>query len=378
MDFSLTDEQIAIRETFARFCDERIRPQAEAIDEAEVFPRELFEQVGQLGFFGMRYPEADGGAAAGVTAACLAVEELARGSLSLAAACTMQSLMGTYFVQRFGDADQRARLLGPALRGEKVGTICMTEPDAGSDLGGLRTRAEPAGDGWRLNGQKMWITSAPVADFFTVFARVSDEKKNNLGIFLVERETPGLTVGRSIRKMGVRASITSEVALEDCQVGPKAALGEPGQGMQYLREILDEIRIITGALALGCARAALGDSLEYARQRVQFGRPISKFQAIRFKFADMDTELEAARHLVYHAAWRSEQDLPRTREAAIAKYFASEAAARVCEQAARVMAAYGYAMEYPIQRYLRDIRFTLIGGGTSEMMKLIIARELGT
>jgi butyryl-CoA dehydrogenase len=378
MDFSLTDEQIAIRQTFARFCDERIRPQAEAIDEAEVFPRELFAQVGQLGFFGMRYPEADGGAAAGVTAACLAVEELARGSLSLAAACTMQSLMGTYFVQRFGDADQRARLLGPALRGEKVGTICMTEPGAGSDLGGLRTRAEPAGDGWRLNGQKMWITSAPVADFFTVFARVSDDEKNNLGIFLVERDNPGLTVGRSIRKMGVRASITSEVALEDCQVGAEAALGEPGQGMQYLREILDEIRIITGALALGCARAALGDSLEYARERVQFGRPISKFQAIRFKFADMDAELEAARHLVYHAAWRSEQDLPRTREAAIAKYFASEAAARVCEQAARVMAAYGYAMEYPIQRYLRDIRFTLIGGGTSEMMKLIIARELGT
>jgi butyryl-CoA dehydrogenase len=378
MDFSLSEEQIAIRDTFARFCDEQIRPQAEAVDEAEAFPRELFRKVGELGFFGMRYPEQDGGADAGVAACCLAVEELARGSLSLAAACTMQSLMGTYFVQRFGDADHRKRLLWPALRGEKVGTICMTEPDAGSDLGGLRTRAEPTGGGWRLNGQKMWITSAPVADFFTVFARVSDDERANLGIFLVERDNPGLMVGRSIRKLGVRASITSEVALEDCQVPAEAALGQPGQGMQYLREILDEIRIITGALALGCARAALQDSLEYARSRVQFGRPISKFQAIRFKFADMDTELEAARHLVYYAAWRSEQGLPRTREAAIAKYYASEAAARVCEQAARVMAAYGYAMEYPIQRYLRDIRFTLIGGGTSEMMKLIIARELGT
>jgi len=376
MDFSLTDEQIALVETFRRFTNTEVRPAAEAVDEAEVFPDALFRKVGKLGFFGMRYPEEDGGAGAGVMAACLAVEELARGSMSLAAACTMQSLMGTYFLWRFGGAEHKARLFRPALEGEKVGTICMTEPDAGSDLAGVKTRAEKTGDGYVISGQKMWITSAPVADFFTVLARTSSAEKDNLGFFLVERDTPGLVVGRSIRKMGVRASVTSEVALDQCLVPLEAALGEPGKGMTYLREILDEIRIITGAMALGGAQGALDDSLEYARQRVQFGRPIAKFQAIQIRLADMATDLAAARHMVRHAAWMSDQGIPRTREAAMAKYFASEAALRVCEHAARVMAAYGYAMEYPIQRHLRDIRFTLIGGGTSEMMQLTIAREL--
>ncbi|MFH2010198.1 MAG: acyl-CoA dehydrogenase family protein [bacterium] len=378
MDLSLTPEQEAIRDTFARFCNEQIKPQAEAIDEAEEFPRELFEGVGRLGFFGMRYPEEEGGTDAGILSCCLAIEELCRGSLSLGAACQMQGLMGTYFLQRFGSAELKERLLLPALDGEKVGTICMTEPGAGSDLFGMRSRAERVAGGWVLNGQKMWITSAPVADFFTVFAKVGDPEGKDMGIFLVERDNPGLQVGRSIRKMGVRASITSEVALDDCRVEDSHVLGEPGQALRNLRAILDEIRIVTAAMALGGARGALEESLAYAKERVQFGRPISKYQAIGFKFAEMATELEAARHMTYYAAYLSEADLPRTKEAAMAKMFASEAAFRVCDQAARIMAAYGYAMEYPIQRYLRDIRFTLIGGGTSEMMKMIIARELGT
>ena len=286
--------------------------------------------------------------------------------------------MGTYFLQRFGSPELKERLFGPALAGEKIGTICMTEPGAGSDLFGMRTRAEEKDGGWLLNGQKMWITSAPVADFFTVFAKVGDPEGKDIGAFLVEQENPGLVVGRSIRKMGVRASITSEVALDDCRVEASHVLGEPGKALGYLRAILDEIRIVTAAMAVGGARGALEESLAYAKERVQFGRPISKYQAIRFKFAEMATELEVARRMTYHAAGLSEADLPRTKEAAMAKMFASEAAFRVCDQAARIMAAYGYAMEYPIQRYLRDIRFTLIGGGTSEMMKMIIARELGT
>jgi alkylation response protein AidB-like acyl-CoA dehydrogenase len=378
MDLALTPEQEAIRDNFARFCNEQIKPAAEAMDEAEEFPRELFEKVGALGFFEMRYPEEDGGADAGILACCLAIEELCRGSLSLGAACQMQGLMGTYFLQRFGSPELKERLLAPALTGEKIGTICMTEPGAGSDLFGMRTRAEEKDGGWLLNGQKMWITSAPVADFFTVFAKVGDPEGKDIGAFLVERDNPGLQVGRSIRKMGVRASITSEVALDDCRVEASHVLGEPGKALGYLRAILDEIRIVTAAMAVGGARGALEESLAYAKQRVQFGRPISKYQAIRFKFAEMATELEVARRMTYHAAALSEADLPRTKEAAMAKMFASEAAFRVCDQAARIMAAYGYAMEYPIQRYLRDIRFTLIGGGTSEMMKMIIARELGT
>jgi benzylmalonyl-CoA dehydrogenase len=378
MDLALTPEQEAIRDNFARFCNEQIKPRAEAMDEAEEFPRELFAKVSDLGFFEMRYPEEDGGADAGIIACCLGIEEICRGSLSLGAVCQMQGLMGTYFLQRLGSDELKERLFRPALAGEKVGTICMTEPGAGSDLFGMRTRAEERDGGWVINGQKMWITSAPVADFFTVFAKVGDPEGKDIGIFLVERDNPGLEVGRSIRKLGVRASITSEVALDDCRVENSHVLGEPGKGLGYLRAILDEIRIVTAAMAVGGARGALEESLAYAKERVQFGRPISKYQAIRFKFAEMATELEVARQMTYYAAARSEADLPRTKEAAMAKMFASEAAFRVCDQAARIMAAYGYAMEYPIQRYLRDIRFTLIGGGTSEMMKMIIAREMGT
>ena len=376
MDFRHTPEQIAIRDTFSRFVKEKVIPVAAAVDAAADFPRELFEAVGRLGFFGMRYPEAAGGTEAGVVAYCLAVEELARGSLSLAAACAMQSLMGTYFLEKLGSPGLRERLLRPALAGERVGTICMTEPNAGSDLNAIATRAVRDGDEWVLDGAKTWITSAPVADFFTVFARAGPEPDAKLGIFLVERTNPGLTVGRRIEKMGARASVTSEVFLEGCRVPAEGVLGEPGQGLTYLREILNEIRVMTAALALGVARAALEDSLAYARDRVQFGRPITKFQAIRIRLADMATELEAARRLTQYAAWLADEDLSRTKESCMAKYFASEAALRICEHAARIMASYGFSVDYPIERYLRDVRFTLIGGGTSEMMQLGIAREV--
>jgi butyryl-CoA dehydrogenase len=374
MDFELNEEQRAIQETFSRFAREKLKPRAEAIDEAAAFPAREFLDVGKLGFFGMRYPAEAGGAGADIVSYCLASEELAYGSLSVAAACAMQSLMGTYFLHRFGTPEQKAALFAPALKGEKIGTICITEPDAGSDLSNIATSAVADKDGYVLNGRKMWITQAPVADFFTVFAKL----EGVLNIFLVTKEASGLVVGRNIRKMGVKASVTSEVSFEDCRVPRDALLGEPGRGEAYLREILDEIRVMTGALAVGCARAALEDSLAYARERVQFGKPISKFQAVKLLFAEMATDLEAARQLVLYAAWRSDQGLPNSKQAAMAKLFASEAALAVCDKAARVLASYGYAMEYPIQRYLRDIRFTLIGGGTSEILKLIIAKEVGT
>jgi len=373
MNFDLTPEQAAIQETFRRYARERLKPRAAAIDEAGVFPREAFREIGRLGFFGMRYPEAAGGVGADVVAYCLVAEELAYGSCSVAAACSMQSLMGTYFLHRFATEEQKERLFLPALAGEKVGTICITEPNAGTDLKSIASTARRERGGFVLSGQKIWITQAPVADFFTVFAKLDDV----LNIFLVERSDAGLIVGRDIKKMGVWASVTSEVAFEECWIPGDRLLGEEGRGASYLREILDEIRVMTGALAVGVGRAALEDSLEYAQQRVQFGRPIAAFQAIKLKFAEMATDLEAARRLVLYAAWRSDQGRPNTKEAAMAKLFASEAALTVCEKAARVLASYGYAMEYPIQRYLRDIRFTLIGGGTSEILKLIIAKETG-
>jgi alkylation response protein AidB-like acyl-CoA dehydrogenase len=377
MNFELTEQQKAVRDTFARFCDQRIAPQAAALDEAHAFPRELFKELADLGFFGMRYPEDIGGSGMALTEFCLALAEIARGSMSLAAAAAMQSLMGTKFLHMLGNADIIERLFKPALRGEKIAAICMTEPNAGSDLNSIATTAKKVDGGYLLNGQKTWITSAPLADFFTVFAKAGEEKK--LTIFLLERSFKGLTVGRDIHKMGVWALPTSEVSFDACFVPDSHRLSrEEGDGEGHLRKTLAEIRIITGAMGLGIARAALDEAVRYSSERKQFGKPINRFQAIQLKLAEMATELEAATHLVHYAAWLRDANLPHHRQAAMAKLFATEAAATICDKAARVLASYGYAMEYPVQRYLRDVRFLLIGGGTSEILKLIVAKELTT
>ena len=375
MNFELTDQQKAIRDTFARFSDERIAPQEAALDEAHAFPRLLFKELADLGFFGMRYPEDAGGSGMALTEFCLALAEIARGSMSLAAAAAMQSLMGTKFLHMLGNPDIIERLFKPALRGEKIAAICMTEPNAGSDLNSIATTAKKVDGGYLLNGQKTWITSAPLADFFTVFAKAGEEKK--LTIFLVERSVKGLSVGREIHKMGVWALPTSEVSFDACFVPDSHRLSrEEGDGEGHLRKTLAEIRIITGAMGLGIARAALDEAVRYSSERKQFGKPINRFQAIQLKLAEMATELEAATHLVHYAAWLRDANLPHHKQAAMAKLFASETAAAICDQAARVLASYGYAMEYPVQRYLRDVRFLLIGGGTSEILKLIVAKEL--
>lgn len=375
MNFELRDEQQQIRDTFAQFCDRKIAPQAAAIDESHAFPLELFRELGALGFFGMRYPADVGGSGLDLISLCLALEEISRGSMSLAGCVTMQSLMGTKFLEMLGNADIRQRLLIPALRGEKIGAICMTEPNAGSDLGGIATTARKVDGGYMLRGQKIWVTSAPLADFFTVFARTGDERK--LTIFLVEKHFKGLAVGKAIPKMGVWAIPTSELALDDCFVPDSHRLSkEEGDGESHLRKLLAEIRIVTGALALGGARGALEEAIRYAGERKQFGKPINAYQAIQIRLAEMATDLEAARRLVHYAAWLKDNDRPHHKEAAMAKLFASEAAAQICDKAARVLASYGYSMEFPVQRHLRDIRFTLIGGGTSDILKLIIAKEL--
>ncbi len=374
MTFELTEEQVQIRDLFARFCDEQIAPQAEAIDEAHEYPRDLFKQLGDLGFFAMRYPEDVGGSDVDLLTLSLAIEEIARGSMSLAGCVTMQSLMGTKFLHMLGNADIHERLFLPALRGEKIGGICMTEPNAGTDLGGIATTATKVDGGYRIKGQKMWVTAAPVANFLTVFARAGEEKK--LTIFLVERDFEGLNIGRAIEKMGVWALPTSEVAFDDCFVPDSHRLSkEEGDGQTHLAKLLDEVRIVTGALAVGGGRAALEAATDYAAERSQFGRPINRFQAIQLKLGEMATDLEAARQLVHYAARLKDAGYPHRKQAAMAKLFASEAATTICDKAARVLASYGYAMEYPVQRYLRDIRFTLIGGGTSEILKLIIAKE---
>jgi butyryl-CoA dehydrogenase len=376
MNFEVPEEQELLRETLSRFCRERVQPCAAAIDESHEFPRALFKELGDLGFFGLRYPESLGGTNMDFSSYCLAISEIAYGSLSLAAAAAMQSLMGTYFLYAFGNKDIQKRLLEPAIAGGKIGAICITEPDAGSDLSAIATSAEKVEGGYRLNGQKTWITSAPVADFFTVFARAGKDK--HLTIFLVEKDFSGLVVGRAIEKMGCRGSLTSEVFFEDCFVPVDHRLGEEGEGESGLRRILAEIRIMTGALAIGVARAALDEALAYAAERKQFGKPINRFQAIQMKLAEMGTDLEAATHLVRYAAWLKDHDKPHQCEAAMAKLFATERAVDICDKATRILGAYGYAMEFAAQRYFRDIRFTLYGGGTSEILKLIIAKEMTT
>jgi butyryl-CoA dehydrogenase len=370
MDLSLTEEQRVIRDTFRAFAENEVRPLASELDERPRFPRELFRKAGEIGLFGMRYPEPEG-SGADVVSFVLAIEEIARGSLAVAAACAMQSLMGTHFIHRFATGGVRDRLLTPALEGETIGTICMTEPDAGSDLGAIATRAEERGGRFFLSGRKTWITSAPVADMFTVFARTGERQ---LSIFLVERGASGLAVERDIDKLGVRASLTSEVSFDDTPA--TCLLGELHEGMAYLREILAEIRVMTAALALGVARAAFEDAVAYAGERKQFGRPINRFQAVQSHLAEMAVDLEAARRMAYWAAWRSDQGQRNEHQAAMAKLFASEAAVRICDRAARVFASYGFAADFPVQRYLRDVRFTLIGGGTSEILRVNIAKGL--
>lgn len=375
MDFQLNEIQKTIQQTFRDFVDRKVIPKAASIDEKKVFPMELFKETGELGFFGMRYPEDAGGTGLDIVSYCLAVIELARGSLSLAAACTMQSLMATYFLFRFGDKEIREKYFDEALKGNKIGAICMTEPNAGSDLNSITTLAKAYDDHFILSGQKTWVTSAPVADFFTVLARTDNHEQ--LSIFFVPANFEGVNVGKSIEKLGVCGSVTSEVAFDNVNLPKNHLLGNIGEGTKCLREILAEIRIMTAALSIGVATAAYDDALEYSKTRVQFGKPIGKFQAVKMKLADMAVQLETAKHYLFYTAYLSDNDLPRQKEAMIAKLYASECANSICDNASRVLASYGYAMEFPMQRYLRDARFTLIGGGTSEILKLQIAKDIG-
>ncbi len=378
MDFRLTEEQEILKKSVADFVDAEVAPIAAELDEKGEFPHDLFRRMGEMGYYGLRYPESYGGSGLDSLTYCVMIEEIARGSLSVAATCAMQSLMGTYFVFRFGTEEQKQRLLVSALRGEKLGTFGMTEANAGSDISAMETTAVRDGEDYVLNGSKMWLTSGTVADFFTI-AAVTDKQKgaDGFSLFLIEKGTPGFNVGKKIDKLGVRASETTELSLDDCHVPAGNLLGEENAGYDCLKEILCEIRTMTGALSLGLARAALAEALRYSQERKQFGKPIGRFQAIQFKLAEMATRIESARHLVNHAAWLADNGLPNTKQAAMAKLVASEAAVFVADEASRIFASYGFAMEYPVQRYLRDARFLLIGGGTSEILNVIIAKEIG-
>ena len=372
------DAEKLLRETFAKFVDYELIPMAQEIDEKDEFPRDMFKKLADMGAYGLRYPEEYGGSNGTNTMFCIMCEELARGSMAVAAFTAMQCLMGTNFIFAHGNDDQKQRLLVPAINGEKVAAFALTEPDAGSDLMALSTSATKLDDGFVINGMKTWITNAPYADFFTVLCQTDKSKgSKGLNFFLVEKDTSGLSVSPKFDKLGTLGTWTSELAFENCHIPKENMLGEEGKGLRNLMQILAEIRTMTAALSLGLARAAFDASMRYAQERVQFKKPIAKFQAIQMKIATMATEIEASKLMTYNATRMIDKKKPCMKEASMAKYFASETACRAADEATRIFGSYGYSMEYPVQRFWRDTRFLLFGGGTSEILQVIISRELG-
>lgn len=373
-----SDPEKLLRQVIARFVAEEVQPVAREVDEAQVFPRELFKKLAAMHAFGIRYPKKSGGAGGNCTLYCIMCEELAQGLLSLAAVGAKQCLMATNFLQRFGDEEMHQRYLEPALAGEMVGSFCLTEPEAGGDLARVSTRAVPDGDDWIISGMKTWITNAPVADFYTVLAQTDPDKGlRGLNFFFVPRDTEGLRVSPRFELLGTRSTEISEVAFNDCRIPGRYLLGIPGKGLGSLLSILAEIRAMTAALALGLAKAAYHAAFQYGQERSAFGKTINKYQLIQAKIADMATDIYAAELMLYDTTRKIDQGQRAGRESMMVKYFATEVACRCVDEATRVLGAYAYSMEYPVQRYFRDARFLLYGGGTHEVLRQNIAREVG-
>lgn len=367
-----------IRNNIARFVDDELIPRAKEIDETGEFPMEMFQEIGKMGVFGIRYPKDRGGAGGNVTMYCSICEEFARGLMSVAAVTAMQCLMGTNFLFHFGTEEMRKEYFIPAMRGEKIACFCLTEPEAGSDLGNVTTSAIRTDDGYIINGMKTWVTNGPVADFFTVLCQTDPAKKfRGLNFFFVPRETPGVYISKPFDLLGTKTTPISELAFKDVLVPHSHMLGTEGKGMSNLMSILAEIRTMTASLAIGLQRAALDDSIRYAHERAQFGRTISKYQLIQAKVANMATDLEASKLLTYRTTDMIDRKISCIKEASMAKYFATEAACKAADEATRIFGAYAYSMEYPAQRYYRDSRFLLYGGGTHEILQSNIARWVG-
>ncbi len=367
-----------VRKSMARFVDTELIPTAQEIDEKGEFPWEMFRKMGEMGVFGIRYPKNRGGAGGNTTLYCIICEELARGLVSVAAVTAMQCLMGTNFLFHYGTDELHERYFLPAMRGDKVACFCLTEPEAGSDLGNVTTTAIKTGEGYLINGMKTWVTNGPVASFFTVLCQTDPAKKfKGLNFFFVPKETPGLSVSKPFDLLGTRSTPISELAFKDVLIPHENMLGVEGQGMNNLLSILAEIRAMTAALAIGLQRAALDDSIQYAHERIAFGRPISNYQLVQAKISNMATDLEASKLLAYKATHMIDNKMECMKEATMAKYFATEAACRAADEATRIFGAYAYSMEYTPQRYFRDNRFFLYGGGTHEILQANIARWVG-
>lgn len=371
MDFKFSEEQEFFRTQVKDAVDRLIRPKTREIDETDEFPTNLWKQFAELGYLGLRHPEKYGGLETDVMTSMIFYEELARGSCGFAMSVTMQILMGTYFIARFGTEEIKQRVLVPAIKGEKLGTICFTEDQSGSDLAGTRTTAVEKDGGWVLNGRKMWITSGPNCDFCTVLATVDASKGlEGLSFFLVEKGTEGFSVGQSIHKLGAHGSVTGELIFDNVWVPGENLLGEgPGNGIKYTTDILNEVRVMTALMACAIADEAMSDARKFSLERVAFGKPIAKYQLIRAKFANHWAWYEAARLFAYKVAWMIGEGMECRNEGMLAKMFATEMCMSAVDEATRIYGGNSFAMEYPQQRFFRDARFLLFGGGCHEVLQ---------
>ena len=376
-DLGLGPEQVLLRRTVHEFARRDVAPRAAAIDAAQSFPEESWRQAAELGLLGATAPPEYGGAGLGLAELCIVGEELAAACLSTAATVLHQADMVVGRLARHGSEEQKRRWLPGLIDGSVIGCLAMTEPEAGSDVMSMRTRAERVDGGWRLNGTKTFITNGPVADLALVYARTGDAEDRRLGLFAIPTDAPGFSRGRKFSKMGWRGSPTGELILDDCVVDDEALVGGPDEGREILLAGLDSERVLMAAESVGLAQGALEEALAYARERRQFGRPIGEFQLIGGKLADMYTETEAARALTWTALARVEAGDAGARElASAAKLMGGDVAMRVTTEAVQVLGGYGYIDEFPVERYMRDAKLMQIGGGTAEIQRFIIARGL--
>ena len=378
MDFTFTDEQKQLRKSVREFAEGEIAPHVMEWDESSHFPSEILPKLAEMGLLGVIFPEEYGGAGLGYIEYATVIEELARVDGSVGLFVAAHNSLCSNHIYKFGSEEQKRKYLVPLAQGKKLGAWSLTEPEAGSDAGGTRTTAVRDSKGWILNGSKTFTTNGTYADICVAMA-VTDKSKDSHGIsaFILEKGTPGFRPGKKENKLGMRASDTSEVIFTDCRIPGENLLGPEGEGFISSLKILDGGRISIAALGLGMAQGALEAATRYAKERKQFNQPIADFQAIQFKLADMATQVEAARLLVYQAAWLADQKSVRfTREASMAKYFAGEVAVHVAAECVQIHGGYGFIKDYPAEKYYRDSKLCTIGEGTSEIQKLVIARQL--
>jgi alkylation response protein AidB-like acyl-CoA dehydrogenase len=379
IEFDFTEEQEAIRRTVREFAEAEIRPHVLEWDENQHFPRELFPKMGELGFTGVLFPEEYGGAGLGYVEYYIIITEISRVDGAIGLSLAAHNSLCSNHIYQYGSEQQRQEYLTPLARGEKLGAWALTEPGSGSDASAMRTIAVRRGDGWTINGSKNFITHGISGEIAVVLAYTNREMRSRgISAFIVERGTPGFLAGRKENKLGVRASETASMIFEDCRIPQENLLGERGRGFVNAMQILDGGRISIAALAIGIAQGAYESALKYAKERHQFGQPIADFEAIQFKLADMATQIDAARLLTLRAAYRKDQKRITTKESAMAKLFASEIAVKVCEEAIQIHGGYGYLKDYPPEKHWRDAKICTIGEGTSEVQRLVIARQLLT